>query len=414
VHKNVQALFYEGQLTYHPSACECCGIKNDNHLIIKHGFRKTNVYMGLIFERPAYLKLKKQRFYCKACQRTFTAETPYIQPRCTISNEVKRMMTWKLSKVTSEKDIAESLCVSPSTVHRHLKVVSNSVKTHAHYVLPEHLAFDEFKSTKDVEGAMSFIYCDSVTHDIIDILPDRRKHQLEAYFLKFSRKQREKVKTVSIDMFPPYIALIQDLFPHAEIIIDRFHIVQAINREINRCRVQVMNGFRTKERPQYNKLKRYWKLLLKAPIDLDRMIYQPYRLFKSWQSQYSLVQYLLNLDETLKETYETGHRLLSALKANDIQQLRFILQDAKTKDTSKGLKRVIHTFIKYMPYISSTMRHRHLTNGPIEGINNKIKLIKRVSYGYRNFWNFRNRILMISKVFVSEYKKRIKQQNNVA
>ncbi|HCT0409706.1 TPA: transposase, partial [Staphylococcus pseudintermedius] len=113
------------------------------------------------------------------------------------------------------------------------------------------------------------------------------------------------------------------------------------------------------------------------------------RLFKSWQSQYSLVQYLLNLDETLKETYETGHRLLSALKANDIQQLRFILQDAKTKDTSKGLKRVIHTFIKYMPYISSTMRHRHLTNGPIEGINNKIKLIKRVSYGYRNFWNFR-------------------------
>ncbi|TRN46941.1 transposase, partial [Staphylococcus pseudintermedius] len=53
-------------------------------------------------------------------------------------------------------------------------------------------------------------------------------------------------------------------------------------------------------------------------------------------------------------------------------------------------------------------------NGPIEGINNKIKLIKRVSYGYRNFWNFRNRILMISKVFVSEYKKHIKQQNNVA
>ncbi|MBT2815390.1 transposase, partial [Staphylococcus coagulans] len=89
----------------------------------------------------------------------------------------------------------------------------------------------------------------------------------------FSRKQRERVKTISIDMFPPYIALIQDLFPHAEMIIDRFHIVQAINREINRCRVQVMNGFRTKDRPQYNKLKRYWKLLLKAPLDLDRMIY---------------------------------------------------------------------------------------------------------------------------------------------
>ncbi|MDF0232348.1 hypothetical protein O0K70_08975 [Staphylococcus pseudintermedius] len=50
------------------------------------------------------------------------------------------------------------------------------VKTYAHDALPEHLAFDEFKSTKDVEGAMSFIYCDSVTHDIIDILPNRCKH----------------------------------------------------------------------------------------------------------------------------------------------------------------------------------------------------------------------------------------------
>nr|WP_281198263.1 transposase [Staphylococcus schleiferi] len=44
---------------------------------------------------------------------------------------------------------------------------------------------------------MSFIYCDSVTHDIIDILPDRRKQKLEDCFLKFSRKQRERVKTIS-------------------------------------------------------------------------------------------------------------------------------------------------------------------------------------------------------------------------
>ncbi|MBI5976091.1 transposase, partial [Staphylococcus canis] len=47
------------------------------------------------------------------------------------------------------------------------------------------------------------------------------------------------------------------------------------------------------------------------------------------------------------------------------------------------------------------------TNGPIEGINNKIKLIKRVSYGYRNFYNFRNRILVISRMFVSESSRRV-------
>ncbi|MCE5439596.1 transposase [Staphylococcus pseudintermedius] len=120
--------------------------------------------------------MKKHRFYFKACQQTFITKTPYIQPRSTISNKVKRLMTRKLTKFTSEKDVAKRLCVSPSTVDCHLKEVSNSVKTYAHDALPEHLAFDEFKSTKDIEGPMSFIYCDSVTHDIIDILPNLCKH----------------------------------------------------------------------------------------------------------------------------------------------------------------------------------------------------------------------------------------------
>ncbi|MCY1585750.1 transposase, partial [Staphylococcus pettenkoferi] len=68
----------------------------------------------------------------------------------------------------------------------------------------------------------------------------------------------------------------------------------------------------------------------------------------------------------------------------------------------------------YLPYIEHTIDHPQLTNGPLEGINNKIKLIKRVSYGYRNFENFKARILIISRMFVSEYKKRTKQHNKVA
>ncbi|PXA45186.1 ISL3 family transposase, partial [Staphylococcus pseudintermedius] len=59
VNNNVQASLYEGQLTHHPSDCECWGIKNDNHLMIKHVFRKPNVYMRLIFERHTYLKFNK-------------------------------------------------------------------------------------------------------------------------------------------------------------------------------------------------------------------------------------------------------------------------------------------------------------------------------------------------------------------
>ena len=122
------------------------------------------------------------------------------------------------------------------------------------------------------------------------------------------------------------------------------------------------------------------------------------------------MQFLLAFDEEIKLTYKVGHHILEALKSNNIKQLQQVLHRSKNLGISKSLKRVINTLINYLPYISNTFQNPHLTNGPIEDINNKIKLIKRVAYGYRNFNNFRNRILIISRLYVSEYKKRAKQQ----
>ena len=57
--------------------------------------------------------------------------------------------------------------------------------------------------------------------------------------------------------------------------------------------------------------------------------------------------------------------------------------------------------------LSLKMTYSNLTNGPLEGINNKIKLIKRVSFGYRNYDNLRNRIIITSRLFAQQ--KEIKQ-----
>lgn len=130
-------------------------------------------------ESLAFLMLKKQRFYCKVCGQTFIATSPYIDARCIISNDVKLVVSQKLSGVVSEKDIAHSISISPSTVHRYLKGLGETVKTQLSDGLPQHMDFDEFKSTNDVDSFMSFVYCDSLTDDIIDILPDRRKFKLE-------------------------------------------------------------------------------------------------------------------------------------------------------------------------------------------------------------------------------------------
>ena len=73
-----------------------------------------------------------------------------------------------------------------------------------------------------------------------------KSYSLKKYFHRFEPKTRLKVKTISIDMYLPYIQLIKEMFPNAKIIIDPFHIVQALNRELNRTRVRVMNSIAIK------------------------------------------------------------------------------------------------------------------------------------------------------------------------
>ncbi|PNL91882.1 hypothetical protein A6J77_006455 [Aerococcus viridans] len=75
-------------------------------------------------------------------------------------------------------------------------------------------------------------------------------------------KTRQRIKIVMMDMYTPYMDVVQELFPNAKIIIDRFHLVQAFNRELNKLSVAVMNEFRNPNHRLYNKYKNYWRLLL--------------------------------------------------------------------------------------------------------------------------------------------------------
>lgn len=78
--------------------------------------------------------------------------------------------------------------------------------------LPENIGFDEFKSVKNSAGSMSFIFIDNDSKDTIDIVEDRRIHTLREYFSKYPIEVREKVKTITIDIYTPYIVLIEEMF----------------------------------------------------------------------------------------------------------------------------------------------------------------------------------------------------------
>ena len=121
----------------------------------------------------------------------------------------------------------------------------------------------EFTAVKNKQGKYSFIYSDSVSHQIIDILPDNKSLTLEDHFSKYPLKIRNKVTTIVVDMNASYFKLANKLFPNASVIIDRFHLVQLISRSLNVTQIRTMNKFRTSNSSNlkdYRKLKKYWKL----------------------------------------------------------------------------------------------------------------------------------------------------------
>jgi transposase len=104
------------------------------------------------------------------------------------------------------------------------------------------LCFDEFKPTKDAEGAMNFIFADAYTHKVVDIVEDRRLYRLEKYFFRFKKEARNNIKFVIVNIYSPYISLVKKRFPNAQIVFDRFHIVNLLSRTLNKTRIKVMSS----------------------------------------------------------------------------------------------------------------------------------------------------------------------------
>lgn len=393
--KGKSSKVYHGKLTYQPKCCERCKKENINHSIVKNGFMFSKIKWISHTRYPTYLFLRKQRFLCRQCGASFLAESLEFEKHCFIARRLKQSVLFELSDASSFKDIAKRHAISSTTVIRILRKAGEEQRNQFKS-LPETLCFDEFTSTKNKKGKYSFIYSNASSHKIIDILIDNFSKSIKEHFLRYSLKERLKVKAIVVDMNAGYFKLVKELFPNASVVIDRFHLVQLINRALNVTRIKTMNTYRTASpsaAKDYRKLKRYWKLFLKESNDLDYQTYHYHRLFKKVITETEIMDYLLSLNSQLKETYQLYQDLLYCSKKNDYEGFKDLILMTKKHELSPSMETSILTLKKHLPRIKNTFQST-LSNGSLEGSINKIKLIKRIAYGYRNFYNYRDRILL--------------------
>lgn len=381
VHKVISA-----KLTYQPKACYKCGHIFDEQ-ITKHGLKKSTIKLLSITGYPSLLDLNKQRYICHHCHSTFTLKTDIVKKNCFIATKTKIAIAVDAQDKISEKDLAKRHNVSHSTVSRIIDSAYEAYKAKRNY-LPKNLNFDEFKSVKEASGAMSFLFVDADTGEIVDIVENRKLSYLKNYFMGFTKAARRAVRNIVIDMYAPYMTLIKALFPNAKIIIDKFHLVQLFNRALNKTRIRIMN----QDDEHYNKLKKYWKLILKDRDKLDCVKLRYNHSFKKQMREIDIVAFLLDRCPELRANYNLYQDVKIAIKLKNIKLLDRAIAEPDTL-VSDYMLTSIKTTKKYREYIVN-MFNTNYTNGVIEGINNKIKVIKRIAFGYRSFVHFKNRILI--------------------
>lgn len=392
---NSTTKIFKGFITYVPKYCPNCGIINEsNNDIIKWDWKRNcKVILPKVSNYNTILLVDKQRFYCKHCHHTFIAESTDINKFCNISNNTKQSIKLDLMNKISEKDISIKNNVSHNTVNRILHELSyKSVLPHSG-ILPDIINIDEFKATRDTVGKMALIITNNRTHKTFDILPSRKSNFIKNYFFKFPRKQRLKVKFVIIDLFAPYYDLFKHIFPNAIIISDRFHIIAQANNAFKCTRVQMMK----KDKRNYNKLKHYWKSLQKCELDLDKTNKHYSKYFGRYITEYDIVQYLINTNDILKETYNVYQGIIKAIRNKDINLFIRIIE-AKHSNISDYMITTLKTYNKFKQFIINSLKYNY-NNGLIEGINNLIKCIKRISFGFKSFYHFKTRIMLITGIY---------------
>lgn len=179
---------------------------------------------------------------------------------------------------------------------------------------------------------------------------------------------REQVEEVSVDMWGGFPKVIEQVFPNAVVVIDRFHVMKAVNAELNKVRKQV---------GMFQRGSKF--LLLKNGKDLNDEETQKLAQILRWSKR---LRQAYQYKEEFRSIYEqclipeTGKQLIKQW----LNQARSIYAE------------VITTIRSHLDGICNYFRNR-TTNGVMEGINNRIKLIKRQAYGFTNFDNFRERLL---------------------
>lgn len=330
--------------------------------------------------KPTNLVFRKRRYECKNCGKKFYEANDIISKYSRRTTRFTAYVVNELRNLTSCSDISKKTTISTSVISRMLPYFSTS-----NTVLPRVLCIDEFKGNAG-KFKYQVVLINGETHEVVDILECRQKHSLCEYFKKFSKDQLNNVEYFVTDLWETYKDIAFTYLRKAKIVADHFHFARYACNAVNEIRIQVQKNLPKKERIYF---KHSRKLLLSRKCNL-----------KTDEQKDELSNILINYSEDLRIAYREKEELLDIIHSNEESEL-------KIKSFSAWVKRNLESPVSQLQECAKTYQHWYVeiknslevpySNGPTEGFNNKIKVLKRVSFGIRNFEHLKARILLLNR-----------------
>lgn len=349
--------------------CIHCGgsqlrIKATHRRTVKHTRRGNQVMI---------LHLKVPKYHCQGCGRYFRHTFPGLRPRYRSSDTYQMEVYEAHDGGVTQRKLSLTHQISSATVERwyrdHLGSKHSEMDRRC---CPRVLGIDEHFFTRRKGFATTFV--DLRNHTVFDVKLGRSELSLRPYLKDL--RGREKVQVVVMDLSETYRSIARKHFPSATIVADRFHVVRLVNQHFLKVWQQHDPEGR-KNRGLISLMRRHqWNLKEEQHANLMTYLASYPVLLQLYVAKQKLVRLILLKTLTAKRARKKLPRLLELL-----DQLR-----------DSPLRGLAKTLISWLEPIVAMWRFSK-SNGITEGFHNKMEMISRRAYGFRNFENYRLRVL---------------------
>ncbi len=390
-----------------------------NHPVLQDGFE-------------CIIKLRQRRWRCTNAQCGYTVNEAFhfVNKRKRNTNATDMLI------INAFRDLSAS---AASIAERFHVSDTYALDTFDKYVRLDRLPLSDIISIDEVHIEMDE-YCkyalviqDFYTGEPIDLLRSRRANVTEPYFASIPKEERYSVKYLISDMYNPYIRYVDKYFPNAVPVVDSFHVIQWITHSIDMYIRKLIKKYKQRDRDLYEQ--QWHPVSMPEYIPPSREVYllQKYRwlilandsnityhteprldphfrcLMNTYDYQDALYQIDPNLRELrdLKEMYvqfnerNAGHPMDARIDLDDLIGKYYQSSNPIFIDFANLLVRnhdyILNSFVMVERHGSGNIYNSRLSNGPIESLNRKIKDLKRLGRGYRNFEHLRARFLYATR-----------------